>query len=68
MDTNVGRRDRFARGVLAVVLALVAVWAFRTGRRGSAVAAALGALGFGFNAVTCFCGVNATLGIDTTDS
>jgi hypothetical protein len=63
MDTNVGGRDRLARGALAVALALVAVWAFRTGRRGSAVAATLGALGFGFNAVTCFCGVNATVPI-----
>jgi len=68
MDTNVGGRDRIARGVLAVALALVAVGAFRSGRRASGVAAALGALGFGFNAVTCFCGLNATLGIDTTDS
>jgi hypothetical protein len=68
MDRNVGGRDRIARGVLAVALTLVALRAFRTGRRASAAVAALGAVGLGFNAVTCFCGLNATLGIDTTDS
>lgn len=53
MNANVGGRDRFARGVLAVAFALVAVWAFRNGRRASGVAASMGALGFGFDAVTC---------------
>jgi hypothetical protein len=30
------------------------------------VLAAVGALGFGFNATTCYCGTNEALGIDTT--
>jgi len=68
METNVGGRDRLARALLAVVLAVAAVWAFSRGSRAVGVAAGLGALGAGFNAVTCFCGVNAVLGIDTTDS
>lgn len=68
MDRNVGRRDRVGRAVLAAVLAVVAVGAFASGRRVVALAATAGALGFGFNAVTCFCGLNAALGIDTSDS
>ena len=68
MQRNVGGRDRLARAVLAVVLAVAAVWAFRHGSRAVSLAAGLGAVGAGFNAVTCFCGLNAALGIDTTDS
>jgi hypothetical protein len=67
MDTNVGGRDRAGRALLAVVLGVVAVGAFVNGRRAVALAATVGALGFGFNAATCFCGLNAALGIDTTD-
>lgn len=68
MNSNVGGIDRAGRAALAVVLAVAAVWAFTSGKRAVAVAATAGALGFGFNAVTCFCGLNAALGIDTTDS
>jgi hypothetical protein len=68
MERNVGGRDRTGRAVLAVVLGVVAVAALTSGKRAVAVAATAGALGFGFNAVTCFCGLNAALGIDTTDS
>lgn len=63
---NVGGRDRLARGVLAVALAVVAAVSLRGGDRTVGVFAAAGALGLGFNAVTCFCGVNAALGIDTS--
>ncbi|SNR54965.1 YgaP-like transmembrane domain [Halorubrum vacuolatum] len=67
LEGNVGGRDRLLRAALAVVLAVVTVAAARSGRRTPAVLAGLGAIGFGFNAVTCFCGLNAALGIDTTD-
>jgi hypothetical protein len=63
---NVGGRDRLARGVLAVALAVVAAVSLRGGDRTVGVVAAAGALGLGFNAVTCFCGVNAALGVDTS--
>jgi hypothetical protein len=65
-DRNVGGVDRLARALLAVVLTVVAVSALRSGRRSLGLVALLGALGAGFNATTCFCGLNATLGIDTT--
>lgn len=68
MERNVGGRDRAGRALLAVVLTVVAVGALARGKRAVAVAATAGALGFGFNAVTCFCGLNAALGLDTTDS
>lgn len=63
---NVGGRDRLARALLAVVLTIVTVRFLRSGRRALGVMTVLGALGFGFNAVTCFCGLNEALGIDTT--
>jgi hypothetical protein len=65
-EKNVGGLDRIARGLLAVVLTVVAASALRGGRRRSALLAALGALGFGFNAVACVCGLNRALGLDTT--
>jgi hypothetical protein len=67
MNENVGGRDRIARAVLAVVLTLVAVAALRRGNRSRALLAAVGALAFGFNATTCFCGLNRALGIDTSE-
>lgn len=69
MDTtkNVGGRDRLARTLLAVVLTVVAISTLRKGKRKAGLLALLGALGFGFNATTGFCGMNETLGIDTTD-
>jgi len=63
---NVGGRDRLARAVLAVALAAIAVVSLRGGDRTVGVLAGVAAAGLGFNAVTCFCGVNAALGIDTT--
>lgn len=65
-ERNVGGRDRLARGVLAVLLTVVAAWALRRGKRPTGVAAAIGAAGLGFNVVSCFCGLNAALGRDTT--
>jgi hypothetical protein len=64
---NVGGADRLLRAGLAVVATVVAIGALRDGRRSVGLLAGLAALGFGFNATTCFCGVNAALGIDTTD-
>ena len=66
IDENVGGRDRLVRALLAAVLTLLTVRLLRSGRRTLGVVTVLGALGFGFNAVTCFCGVNEALGIDTT--
>jgi hypothetical protein len=48
------------------VLTVVAIRALREGKRTTGLLAGVGALGFGFNATTCFCGLNETLGIDTT--
>lgn len=67
IDRNVGGRDRLLRAGLAVVLVAVAGLALRADRRRVATLAAVGAAGLGFNAVTCFCGLNAALGIDTTE-
>jgi len=64
---NVGGRDRIARAALAVVLTVVAVSTLRAGRRKAGLLALVGALGIGFNATTGFCGLNRTLGIDTTE-
>jgi hypothetical protein len=65
-DTNVGGRDRLTRTLLAVVLTIIAVSTLRKGKRKAGLLALVGALGFGFNATTCFCGLNKTLGIDTS--
>ncbi|MES3161131.1 MAG: DUF2892 domain-containing protein [Halorubrum sp.] len=66
VETNVGGRDRLVRAVLAAVLTVVAVNTLRTGRRKTGLLALLGAIGFGFNATACFCGMNEALRIDTT--
>ncbi|ELY71526.1 YgaP family membrane protein [Natrinema versiforme] len=66
VEQNVGGRDRLVRTLLAAVLTLVAVTTLRKGNRKTGLLALVGALGFGFNAATCFCGLNKTLGIDTT--
>lgn len=65
-EQNVGGRDRLARATLAVALTVVAVRALRTGQRTRGLVAGLLAVGFGLNAVTCFCTVNRLLGLDTT--
>ncbi len=67
VDRNVGGRDRTARAVLAAVLAVVALLALRKGARRRAALAGIGAVGLGFNALTCYCGVNRALGLDTTE-
>jgi len=66
-ERNVGGRDRLIRGLLAVVSVLIAVRALRRGDSKRGVAAAVFALGFGFNAAVCFCGTNQLLGVDTTE-
>ena len=63
---NVDGRDRLARALLATLLTVVAISTLRKGKRRTGLLALVGALGFGFNATTCFCGLNKTLGIDTT--
>jgi hypothetical protein len=65
-EKNVGGRDRLVRSLLAVVLTVVAISTLKKGKRKTGVLALAGALGFGFNATTGFCGMNETLGIDTT--
>lgn len=67
LPRNVGGRDRLVRALFAVALTGLAIGLLASGRRAVALVAALGAVGLGFNAATCFCGVNETLGIDTTD-
>jgi hypothetical protein len=64
--TNVGGRDRLVRVLLAVVLTVVSLKAFKKGKKLRGTLAGLGALGAGFNAVTCFCGLNEALDVDTT--
>jgi hypothetical protein len=67
MDTerNVGGRDRLVRFGLAAVLSIVSVKWLRSGKRLCGVLAGIGALGFGFNATTGYCGCNDALGVDT---
>lgn len=67
VETNVGGRDRLVRSLLAVVLTVVAVRTLRKERYKTGLLALVGALGFGFNATTSFCGLNEALGIDTTE-
>jgi len=52
--------------LFAVLLTVVAISTLKKGKRKTGLLALVGALGFGFNATTCFCGLNKTLGIDTT--
>lgn len=65
-ERNVGGRDRLVRAVLAVCFAVAGVAALLAGRRAVGTVALLAALGTGFNAVVCWCGLNAALGLDTT--
>ncbi len=67
IDSNVGGTDRLVRALLAVGLSIIALQSLRSGRRSVGLLAVVGALGLGFNATTCFCGLNEALGIDTTD-
>ena len=66
-DANVGGTDRLFRALGAVLLSIVAVRALTDGQRSKGLLAAIGAAGLGFNATTCFCGLNAALGIDTNE-
>jgi len=68
LDRNVGGVDRIGRAVLAALLAVLTLGALVRGRRGLAVLTLLGSVGLAINAVTCFCGLNAALGLDTTES
>jgi len=67
VEKNVGGRDRLVRTLAAALLTVVSIRALERGNRTTGLLAAAGALGFGFNAVTCFCGLNAALGRDTTE-
>ena len=66
VESNVGGRDRLVRTLLAALLTVVAISTFRKEKPKTGVIALVGALGFGFNATTGFCGMNEVLGIDTT--
>jgi len=66
VQSNVGGRDRLVRAVLTVLLTVVAVRSLRSGKKKAGLLMIVGALGFGFNVTTRFCGLNETLGIDTT--
>lgn len=66
-ERNVGGTDRLLRAALAVVFTALAVGAFRKREYSRLLLTTAGAVGFGINAVTCFCGLNEALGIDTTD-
>lgn len=65
-EKNVGGRSRLVRALFAVVLAIVAVRALRSGKRKTGLLAGIGALGVGVTATTQYCGVNDTLDRDTT--
>jgi len=66
VESNVGGRDRLVRALLAAFLTVVAISTLKKGKRKTGLLALIGAVGFGFNTTTCFCGLNKTLGIDTT--
>lgn len=66
LPENVGGRDRLARALLAVVLTVAAIRSLRNGKRVRGLLAGIGALAFGFNATTKYCGANDALDIDTT--
>lgn len=66
VSQNVGGSDRLVRAVLAVGFSILALRAFTKRKPLTAVVAGLSALGFGFNATTCFCGLNEALGVDTS--
>ncbi|ATW86852.1 Protein of unknown function (DUF2892) [Halohasta litchfieldiae] len=66
-EQNVGGTDRLLRAAFAVVFTVLAVTAIRKRNYYLLLSAGLGAIGLGFNAVTCFCGLNEALGIDTTE-
>ena len=66
MERNVGGLDRIVRGVLGIWLVVVAAAAYRDDKPERAAIAAVAGVGLLQNAVTCFCGGNYLLGIDTT--
>ncbi len=66
MERNVGGLDRIARGVLGIWLVVVAAAAYRDDNPERAAIAGIAGAGLLQNAVTCFCGGNYLLGIDTT--
>ena len=65
LTKNVGGLDRVARTVLGIGLLIVTLRSLTSGRRSTALVAAVSAAGLLFNATTQFCGLNAALGIDT---
>lgn len=67
-EQNVGGKDRLFRAVLTVVFTVLAVSAVRKRNYRTLLLTTAGAVGFGINAVTCFCGLNEALGIDTTET
>jgi len=67
LEQNVGGTDRLVRALLAVGLTLIAADALRKHSYRRLLVAGVGAIGFGFNATTCFCGLNNAFGLNTAD-
>jgi hypothetical protein len=66
LTKNVGGRNRLARTILAVGLAIVAIASLRKGKRLSGALAGVGALALGYDATTGGSELTETLGIGTT--
>lgn len=66
MQRNLGKADRVLRGVIGIWLVMVAISAFRSGRKTAYLVTGLAGLGLLQNALTGFCGGNWLFGVDTT--
>ena len=67
LERNVGGTDKTVRAVLGGLLAVATLGAFLLGRRQLGGITLVASAGLLFNAVAGFCGLNAALGIDTTE-
>ena len=67
LERNVGGTDRTVRGIVGVLLAVATLGALLVGRRRAAGVTLLASAGLLFNAGVGFCGLNAALGVDTTE-
>jgi len=68
VESNVGGCDRLTHALLAAFLTVVAISTLNKGKRKTGLLASIGAVGFGFNTMSCFCGLKKTLGIETTSN
>lgn len=67
-EPNMSETSRIVRGVTGIWLFAAAFSAYRAGRRTVALTAAIAGSGLLFNAWTKFCGCNAALGIDNSET